>query len=101
MYADTNNPQMQDFINKYKITYNTEINTTLYWVSSAYDVTKLTLSIIKTCGEDTNCIKQELYRTNYDGVSGKIQFDSNGDGLPPLALHYWDENKNEHWAPIK
>lgn len=50
------------------------------YAAQTYDAVKILAQAIKNVGTDTTKIKDELYKTqNYDGVSGSIGFDSNGD----------------------
>jgi len=55
----------------------------------AYDFAKILFEKIKQCGgtEDTTCLKTNLYATqNYNGVTGKISFDQNGDTRKEIIL---------------
>jgi branched-chain amino acid transport system substrate-binding protein len=46
----------------------------------AYDAVYLIADALRTCGENSKCIKEELYKVQgYSGVSGKIGFDKKGD----------------------
>ena len=46
----------------------------------AYDAVHLIADALKKCGENGECIKEELYKVKgYQGVSGEISFDSKGD----------------------
>ena len=47
--------------------------------SNAYDNVKILADVIKKVGTDTDKIEQELRQTQYDGVSGHIEFDAHGD----------------------
>ncbi|MDO8661548.1 MAG: penicillin-binding protein activator [Candidatus Woesearchaeota archaeon] len=51
-----------------------------------YAGVQLLAKILEKCGENTSCIKDELYLTNYEGVSGKITFDQNGDPQIPIVM---------------
>ena len=45
-----------------------------------YDAVYLIANAMKTCGESSQCIKNELYKVkDYPGASGIITLDSNGD----------------------
>jgi len=47
---------------------------------NAYDAVKIIANILKKVGPDGEEIKNELYKVkNYQGISGKISFDDNGD----------------------
>ncbi len=47
--------------------------------SNAYDNVKMLTEVMKKVGTDTSKIEQELRQIKYDGVSGHIEFDANGD----------------------
>jgi len=51
-----------------------------------YDGTYIIANALKKCGEETSCIKKELYSTEYNGVTGKVTFDENGDPLIPIVI---------------
>ena len=45
-----------------------------------YDIVYLLADAAKICGSDSTCIKNELYKVkDYQGASGIITMDSNGD----------------------
>jgi len=51
-----------------------------FLIVNAYDSLVLIDKMVGICGEDTGCIKSELYKTkDYRGVSGTFSFDENGD----------------------
>jgi branched-chain amino acid transport system substrate-binding protein len=47
--------------------------------SNAYDNVKILAKVMQKVGTDTDKIEQELRQTQYDGVSGHIEFDAHGD----------------------
>lgn len=51
-----------------------------------YDGTYIIANALKKCGEDTTCIKKELYATEYNGVTGKVTFDKNSDPIIPIVI---------------
>ncbi len=51
-----------------------------------YDATHIIANALKKCGEKTDCIKQELYNTKYDGVIGTVTFDTNGDPSVSIVM---------------
>lgn len=51
-----------------------------------YDATYIIANALKKCEKDTECIKQELYATEYYGVIGKITFDEKGDPYVPIIM---------------
>ncbi|MFH0714852.1 MAG: ABC transporter substrate-binding protein [Candidatus Diapherotrites archaeon] len=61
-------------------------NPTLY-AAEAFDNLKLLALAVENCGEDTSCVRDFLYKVkDYNGVSGTISIDSNGDVLKKVAL---------------
>ena len=53
----------------------------------AYDALKILAKALENCGQDTVCIKDYLFTVkNYEGVSGLISFDENGDVIRPFEL---------------
>ena len=51
-----------------------------------YDATHIIANALEKCGEDTACIKEELYRTEYEGATGLVSFDGNGDPIIPIVM---------------
>ncbi len=81
---DKNNPTVKAFEEKYKVKYNKILGVR---TAIAYDAVMIIASLLKKCGEDVECIKNELYATkNYQGVSGLTSFDENGDVAKPLVI---------------
>lgn len=79
-----NNPSSafeQNFVNKFSV----EPGIT---ADSSYDATKVVLGIMKVTGKtDAKTIKENLYKIKtYEGASGTISVDSNGDTHRPLQL---------------
>ena len=67
----------EDFKNKMK---GIGIEEVTKCTPQSYDATKILAEIMKKVGTDTTKIKDELYKVkDYQGVSGVISFDSNGD----------------------
>ncbi|MBI2989059.1 MAG: ABC transporter substrate-binding protein [Deltaproteobacteria bacterium] len=58
------------------------------FAAEGYDVVVLVAKILDNAPEvSTDLLKEGLYKTqNYEGASGKISFDKNGDVLKPMAL---------------
>lgn len=50
-------------------------------VPQAYDALNILAQTIERVGDDPEKVKDALYETDYQGLSGRIQFDSNGDLL--------------------
>lgn len=64
-----------------------------------YDGTHIVANALEKCGEKTDCIKEQLYRTRYEGASGAIQFDSNGDPELPIVMKTVKNGKFELYQP--
>jgi len=66
---------------QYKDAYNAKYNSEpLLFSEFYYDIAYLLADAAKTCGSDSTCIKNELYKVkDYQGASGVITIDSNGD----------------------
>lgn len=59
-----------------------------YDVGARYDSVYILAGALKSCGEDTDCIKRYFYELDwYDGLVGRYKFDGNGDvtGIQPLT----------------
>ena len=67
----------EEFKTNYKARFGED---PLIFTDNFYDVVKMIAAAMDICDEDTNCIKTELYKVkNYNGASGIITIDSNGD----------------------
>lgn len=68
----------EEFKTKFMATYKTE--DVPAYVPQTYDTIKLLAAALAKSGSNTEALKTELYNVkNYDGVSGLIGFDDNGD----------------------
>ncbi len=78
LLISTPKPQTtQQFKDAFKAKYNTE---PIIYSDYYYDAVYLIANAMKTCGENSGCIKSELYKVkDYKGASGAITLDSNGD----------------------
>lgn len=77
----------KDFLNKF-VSYFGKIGGTEYSVGSRYDSVYMITNALKECSENTECIKNFLYKMDwYYGIIGRYKFDTNGDmeGLVPLT----------------
>ena len=77
------NTKMQEFLEKYWAKYGKESGP---YAPLMYDGTKIISKILQDCGTDSDCIKEKLYQTNYDGVVGRITFDTNGDTITNTVM---------------
>jgi len=79
MYTTVKNPENQAFVEALEEKVG-EGNGTLYCSSQSYDAVYLIAEALEKCGENSECIKEELYKVKgYKGFSGTISFDKNGD----------------------
>jgi branched-chain amino acid transport system substrate-binding protein len=51
-----------------------------------YDGTYIIAHALKQCDVDTACIKNVLYTTQYNGVTGRVSFDSHGDPTMNIVM---------------
>jgi len=83
---------VQNFRIKYKEKYGEDPE---IFAALGYDSTMIISDMLKICGPDATCIKDELYKVkDYDGASGVISFDENGDVIKPLI--YMTIKDGEH-----
>jgi branched-chain amino acid transport system substrate-binding protein len=53
----------------------------------AYDGMRIISTAMQECGEDSVCIKEELYKVNdFPGVTGPTTFDEHGDVIKPIVI---------------
>lgn len=89
-------PQGKAFAEKFKKRFGAD---TLTFAPFAYDCTQLIIDAMKRA----NSTKPEVFTAalrsaNYDGVTGRIAFDSNGDLKQPTSTLY--QVKKGQWVPI-
>lgn len=82
-----------NFATKYKEKYNRDPET---FAAESYDTIKLLASIMSNLPEISgDGIKTGLYNTkNYEGASGIITFDQNGDVIKPMAIKKIENGKS-------
>lgn len=57
------------------------------FASNAYDALHLEVAAIRNCGDDTDCIRDEIHKVKgYKGVSGTITIDENGVAKKPTLF---------------
>jgi branched-chain amino acid transport system substrate-binding protein len=81
--AQTSNPKTINYMGAYKDKFGVESGG---FAPLMYDAVYILANSLKRCGVNTDCIKATLYSTNYNGVSGLIKFDSNGDPIIPIVV---------------
>ena len=79
MYTTVKTPENQAFVEALEEKVG-KGNGMLYCSSQSYDAVYLIAEALKKCGENSECIKEELYKVKgLNGLSGEISFDRNGD----------------------
>lgn len=78
------NPVVQDFVTAYKAKYNE--NPTAF-SALGYDGANIMMNAIETAGStDPKAIVEALKNTQYEGVTGNITFDENGDPIKGVSI---------------
>lgn len=78
------NPVVQDFVTAYKAKYNE--NPTAF-AALGYDGANIMMNAIETAGStDSKAIVEALKNTQYEGVTGNITFDENGDPIKGVSI---------------
>ncbi|MBI5881355.1 ABC transporter substrate-binding protein [archaeon] len=77
IYLTPSSPVSDAFKAKLKSTIGLEEVT--LGVPQSYDSVKLVAQLMRQFGTDSTVLKDALYDLDYNGVSGRIQFDQNGD----------------------
>ena len=83
---DSNEPLVKDFREKYLIAFNDK---PALYSSTAYDGARVILSAASNCSNpfDSVCVKDSLFAlNNFSGLTGKINFDQNGDITPIIEM---------------
>ena len=84
--AESSGNVVEKFKESFKNKFNKE---PALYAAEGCDAFNLLIESIKKCGEnfDPICFKNKLYKIeNYQGASGIITFDNNGDVLKPMAI---------------
>lgn len=85
-----------EFISMYRKMFNDEPN---YYAAQAYDALMVVAKAMESCGEDTDCIKDELFKTDgFQGASGILTFDEYGDVIKPIQFK---TIKNSQFVPYE
>ncbi len=79
---DVDNEKTKEFVDKYKEKYNVGNIPFGIWTAESYDAVFILADAIKENGEDVEKVKEYLYQVkDFEGASGKISIDENGDGV--------------------
>lgn len=77
---DLASPRLQELLQKYERIYGKKASEEIY-AALAYDLYQVLYRMLGSCiGTDTECLKEKLYDVKgYEGISGIISIDKNGD----------------------
>lgn len=82
--VNNSNPEVMSFVSAYRERYKTDPN---IFAAQTYDgVVALSEAFSKCANLDTDCAKKELIKVDFQGVSGRIKFDQNGDVVKNVEL---------------
>jgi len=82
---DSNSIKTKNFFENYKTKYNKEVLFG-FWTAESYDGVYILAKLIAENENDVEKVKQALYSLDYEGASGRIRIDSNGDGIREYEL---------------
>lgn len=94
----TKMPTAQEVLKRYRARYGEPGPYSFY----AYDATQVLLRAIQSAGStDGSKINQAIHQIHYDGITGRIQFDSKGDLLTTQYVVWITKNGTfeEIWKP--
>lgn len=79
MYTTVSVPENKEFLEALEKEVG-KGNAAVPFSAQAYDAVYIMADALKKCGENSDCIKEELYKVQgFEGISGTIGFDKNGD----------------------
>lgn len=82
--ADDPDEKVQKFIENYKAIYNEEPNS---FSALAYDTAYILAEAIKNADTmEPDAIVEALANTEFEGITGKIMFDEQGDPIKPVSI---------------
>ena len=91
---DPQDKRIASFEQRFKEKYET---TASVREATAYDAVHILAPLLSSCGKDTTCIKDGLYKVHaYPGVSGITSFDQYGDVVKPIMMK---TIKNQRFVP--
>ena len=82
---DMNRKDVQNFLVKY---HNRSASDSLiFGAMNTYDSLHILTNVMKKCGQETSCIKTELYSIkDYPGIGGNVTFDQDGEVQKQIML---------------
>ena len=91
-------PELQKFVQAYTDTYKVKVGPQQLYAARGYDAVKILAKAFKKCDTDTACVKDYLFSVqNYDGASGKVSFDKNGDITSDFNLQVFRKGVAENF----
>ncbi len=91
-------PRVKAFVQTYTERFGEEPGAEHIYTARAYDALHILAGAVSTCGKDSECIKEKLFKVqNYHGVSGTFSFDRSGDVSSEFNLQIV---KNGKFAPF-
>lgn len=80
IFNEGKDEQTKLFAENYRNKYGEELGVQQLYGARSYDSLKIINRVMDICGTNTECLKNELFKIkNYNGISGNITFDRNGD----------------------
>lgn len=84
---DESSPRAKRFTESFNSKFNTSELPYGYWTAESYDAVVLLADLINKCGPDKEEVKKCMYKVkDFQGASGTISIDQNGDGVRKFAL---------------
>ena len=77
----------EEFTQSYKKRFKVDRLPNGFWSMEYYDAVRVVAAAMERCGFEVEAVKKCLYETkDFQGVSGHLGFDSNGDGIRQYRL---------------
>lgn len=89
---DDKTQQYLKFQEKFKEKYGEECSLGIYCAIS-YDLIYQMKRTIEQCNTNTDCIKNTLHNTSFNGAAGSLTFDNNGDAIREFAMFKYSDGK--------
>ena len=81
---DGKNSTLKSFVARYRATHQEDPT---YFSAQAYDAVRAFSEALAQCEKsDALCVKDRLYQIDFEGASGRIKFDINGDVVKETAV---------------
>lgn len=97
---DLTSERLQELLQKYERIHGKKASEEIY-AALAYDLYQVLYSVLGSCrGTDTECLKEKLYSVkDYNGISGMISIDKNGDTEREYVLRTVKDGKLIPYSP--